>query len=183
MYSAETLTALIATVCSTFVHVNSGTSKRSVACPDGDVAMPSVRTGNALASCSCLLVLILCLLKRTFFLEQPNSSVLMETSKFQWLLDTLQTVGIKIWKQRFWMANYGHKWPKRTCIWSNNPVVRAYQTDKLIRPNSEGLKPVVRYRSKTGKAAYKGSKALKATEYLGCTWPHQLVVLSCQWLF
>ena len=89
LFSDPDLVALLATECSTFVHVNSGTSKRSHVNPDGDPSVASVQKGNGLAACSCLLMLLAVLLCKTFLLEQPGSSVLMRTKRMQWLVDVL----------------------------------------------------------------------------------------------
>ena len=170
IFSAPALLALIATECSTFVHVNSGTSKRSHASPDGDLNQPSVRNGNALAAHSCLLLLILCLLRRTFLLEQPGSSVLMLTSRMQWLIEVLAKQGVRIFKQAFWMAAFGHSRPKRTVLWGNNPIVRLFRTDKVAKTAS-GPAVVKSYLKKDGTRGYSGDpKRLKKTEQLDCTY-------------
>ena len=83
IFSDPSLVALVATECSSFVHVNTSTSKRSAANPDGDSNMPSVRRGNSLAAVSCLFLLILTLLRRAYVLEQPGSSLLMKTCRMQ----------------------------------------------------------------------------------------------------
>ena len=160
------LTALVATECSTFVHINSGTSRRSKANPDGDPQAPSVERGNALAAHSSLLLLIIHLLSMTFLLEQPGSSVLMETCRMQWLIETINSLGWKVYKQAFWMAVFGHPNPKRTVLWSNNVAVRVFTTPKVAF-TQKGPPTVDRYVSKkTGRVGYKGSKHLKATEHL-----------------
>ena len=90
LYGDEELVSLVATECSTFVQINSGTSKRSWALPDGDPGVASVQRGNCLAACSALFILVICLLFNTFVLEQPGSSVLMGTHRMQLLLQVLK---------------------------------------------------------------------------------------------
>ena len=166
LFADAGLTALVATECSTFVHINSGTSRRSKANPDGDPQVPSVQRGNALAAHSSLLLLLIHLLSMTFLLEQPGSSVLMETRRMQWLIETINSLGFKMFKQSFWMAAFGHPNPKRTVLWSNNVAVRVFTTPKVAFTRT-GPATVDRYVSKkTGRTGYKGSKHLKATEYL-----------------
>ena len=77
----QDLLSLVATECSSFIHLNSGTSKRSDAMPDGDPSVPSVWNANGLAARSCLIMLLLVLMGYTFLLEQPGSSVLMKTKE------------------------------------------------------------------------------------------------------
>lgn len=170
LYSAPGMMALVATECSTFVHINSGTSKRSHACPDGDTNMASVVRGNGLAAHTCLLLLLLSLLHRSFLLEQPGSSLLMMTKRMQWLIEVLAGFGLRVFKQAFWMSAWGHTNPKRTVLWSNNPIIRLFSTDKLAGHKLHQLataKPVVkRYIKKDGTTGYSGSKHLKQTEQL-----------------
>ena len=45
IFSDPSLVALVATECSSFVHVNTGSSKRSAANPDGDWNMPACEEG------------------------------------------------------------------------------------------------------------------------------------------
>ena len=170
LYSAPGMTALIATECSTFVHINCGTSKRTIAFPDGDTNMASVVRGNGLAAHTCLLLLLLSLFHRTFLLEQPGSSVLMMTKRMQWLLEVLAGFGLKVFKQAFWMSAWGHTHPKRTILWSNNPIIRMFSTDKLAGHKLHLLAtapPIVhRYKKKDGTTGYSGGKRLKQTEQL-----------------
>lgn len=162
------LVSLLATECSTFVHVNSGTSKRSVALPGGNPECPSVRRGNALAAHSSLMILLLCLIGATFLLEQPGSSVLMQTKRMQWVIAVLESIGIRIFRQAFWMSCWGHWSPKRTILWSNNRAVAIFTTDKVAKtPLPKGPSTVDRYISKkTGKSGYQGNRHLKSTEHL-----------------
>lgn len=162
------MTSLVATECSSFIHINSGTSKRSHAMPDGDPEVPSVWRSNGLAARSCLLLLLLTLLGQTFLLEQPGSSVLMKTKRMQWLCEVLGQCGIYIYKQAFWMSCFGHPNPKRTVLWSNNLAVRVFTTPKVAVSKCKDPPTAERYVSSTGKVGYKGSKHLKATELLDC---------------
>lgn len=170
LFGDEEMVSLLATECCTFIHMNSGTSKRSHAMPDGDSGVPSVLRANGLAARSCLLILVLVLLGHTFLLEQPGSSVLMLTKRMQWLCAVLQKHGIAIFKQAFWMSCFGHSNPKRTVLWSNNVAVRVFTTPKIATSKIKGPPTAERYVSKrTGKCGYKGSKHLKSTEHPDCT--------------
>lgn len=160
--------------------MNSGTSKRSHAMPDGDPEVPSVLRANGLAARSCLIILILVLLGHTFLLEQPGSSVLMLTKRMQWLCEALRKQGIVIFKQAFWMSCFGHSNPKRTVLWSNNLAVRVFTTPKIATSKIKGPPTAERYVSqKTGKSGYKGSKHLKATEHPDCKYDWLIGYLNC----
>lgn len=182
LHAEANFTALIATECSTFVHVNTGTSKRSDAMPDGDVAVPSVQKGNGLAACSCLFALVVTLLEGTFLLEQPGSSVLMKTERMQWLVGVLEGLHASIYRQLFWMSGWGHKYPKRTALWSNSPGIRVFTTTKLALSHLKMQEPTMRkYVSKSGKDGYTANqKVLKDTEqlwriYIGLTFDITMV--------
>ena len=164
IFSDPSLVALVATECSSFVHVNTGTSKQSAANPDGDWNMPSVRRGNSLAAVSCLFLLVLTFLRRTYVLEQPGSSLLMKTRRMQWLIEALAQLGLRTYKQAFWMSAFGHNRPKRTCLWSNNRVIAMFRTDKVAKAAS-GPPVVKAYVKKDGTRGYTGDgKKLKQTE-------------------
>ena len=168
LFGDSTLTGLVATECSSFIHMNSGTSKRSQALPDGDEPEPSVWRSNGLAARSCLLLLLMSLLQMTWVLEQPGSSVLMRTKRMQWLVQVLAALQL-VYMQAFWMAAWGHSNPKRTCLWSNSPAVCVFTTHKVALTKCKGAPTVERYISaKSGKSGYTGTKALKKTEYLEC---------------
>lgn len=162
------MVGLLATECSSFVHINSGTSRRSQAMPDGDESVASVWRSNGMAARSALIILLMSLLRMTWVLEQPGSSVLMLTKRMQWMIETLLPWQM-VYKQAFWMACWGHVNPKRTCLWGNNPVIRVFNTPSIARTKCSGPPTAERYVSaKTGKEGYKGSKHLKKTEYPGC---------------
>ena len=167
LFGDPDMVALVATECSSFVHMNSGTSKRSQWMPDGDPTVCSVLRANGLAARTCCLLLLINLLQMTFLLEQPGSSVLMLTCRMEWLIKTMKDFGITTYRQAFWMACWGHQNPKRTVLWSNNPAVVVFTTPKIARTPIKGPPTVNRYVSKrSGKSGYSGSRYLKKTEHL-----------------
>lgn len=62
--------------CSSFVWMNSGTSRRSKVMPLGDQSQRSVRKANGIASRLALLVTVLHAAGAAFVMEQPQSSLL-----------------------------------------------------------------------------------------------------------
>ena len=92
----------------------------------------------------------------------------MLTSRMQWLIEVLAEQNLRIFKQAFWMAAFGHSRPKRTVIWGNNPIVRLFRTDKMAKTAS-GPAVVKSYVKKDGTRGYSGDpKRLKKTEQLDC---------------
>ena len=158
LHGDPSMALLIATECRTFVQVNSGTSKRSRVLPDGNPEVSSVDLANRLAAKSALLILVATLLEVIWLLEQPSSSVLFYTQRFDWLATALASVGVKIWRQPFWMRQWG-------LIWSDHPIIRLFSTEKYRPKDAHAPSPTKRYVSKKGKVGYTGNgKVLKETE-------------------
>jgi len=80
--------ALLAPVCSSFTHMNSGTAKRTFASPLGDMHQPTVRYANKLANRVILLLWLLQSLGILFLLEQPKGSFLEQLPRFQEFIRT-----------------------------------------------------------------------------------------------
>ena len=78
----------------------------------------------------------------------------------------------QVFRVGWWMAHYASCTPKRHFAYANSPWIRKLDKGVLQWKNrlAQGHKKVqtaVTYRSKSGKKCYKGTKALKKTEYLG----------------
>ena len=82
----------------------------------------------------------------------------------------------KIFKQRFWMAHFGSPSMKRTILWSTGYPIAAFQVFATMRRKDFTLerKTVEKYTSSSGKSGYKGTRQLKATQFLGIKSPHFL---------
>ena len=71
---------------------------------------------------------------------------------------------------RWWMASYGADTPKRHVCYSNSVQIKKLDKGRLqgwkLRSGKK-VKTVEHYRDSTGKRRWKGTKALRATEFLG----------------
>ena len=82
---------------------------------------------------------------------------------------------VQIWRTWFWMGHYKHKSPKRTCLWSNSPVIAYFwrgkmtqKVRKMLKKKNPGFKPVKKYKDGKGKKRFHGTKDLTSTQILAC---------------
>ncbi len=72
----------------------------------------------------------------------------------------------------WWMAHYGGNTAKRHYAWSNSPNIKALDKGPLQwkswKESRKGLhvETVRKYKDKSGKTKYQGTKALRGTELL-----------------
>ncbi|CAE7458794.1 unnamed protein product [Symbiodinium sp. CCMP2592] len=88
----ENFFVMFAVMCSSFCKMNSGTSKRSKCNSLGYDAYVSVRTSNMLLERSVLLIYLVTGLGGTWFVEQPNQSVLEYYPSFRKMIMDLFNV-------------------------------------------------------------------------------------------
>ncbi|CAL1131298.1 unnamed protein product [Cladocopium goreaui] len=152
---------LLATVCSSWVHVNAGTSRRSMLLPEGREDLPYIQLANGMASRTCLLCLLTLIQGGSYMVEQPGSSCMPHYKRFVWLSRVS-----KVFRIAWWMAHYSSPSPKRHLGLTNNVWADKLNKGKLTKEAREKLtlKPVDRTVSKSGKRGYKGNKLLKSTQ-------------------
>ena len=83
-------------------------------------------------------------------------------------LDTIYPAQVQ--EVRWWMASYGADTPKRHVCYSNSVQIKKLDKGRLQgwkRRSGKKVKTVEHYRDSTGKRRWKGTKALRATEFLG----------------
>ncbi|CAE7735606.1 RHM1, partial [Symbiodinium pilosum] len=99
--------ATIGVPCSSFIFLNSGTSRRSPELPLGREDLPYIDQANSIAARVCLLLLLLTVRKCYWLLEQPSSSMFEELPYFQHVVRILQKF-MRVHRTFFWMGCYGH---------------------------------------------------------------------------
>lgn len=77
--------ALMAPVCSTFVNLNMGFSKRSLHRPLGDISQAKIQNANLMVSRVMLLCWLLASIGVCFWLEQPSGSWMEKLPRFMQL--------------------------------------------------------------------------------------------------
>jgi hypothetical protein len=106
-----------ATVCSSWVTINRGTSGRGVSNPLGNVDRLYVRDANTMVSRMCLCILFGVCLNLDWILEQPLSSIMTSHPRFQVLLNMSELGAIKhIMEVHTWMGSFGGFSPKPTML-------------------------------------------------------------------
>ncbi len=154
--------SLMATVCSTWVWVNRGTSKRSGWNPLGDQSLKQVAGANKMVSRMCLICRLLNARNVWWVLEQPQSSLMEKHPRFQELV-----ADSDVYEARFSMQIHGAETRKPTVAYSNRPEVieltkgKSSAMRKLTKADLQIIVKSVRY---DGKVQIKGGKDLKATQ-------------------
>ena len=111
----------MATVCTSFVFLNSGTHGRSIAAPEGWRELPYMVLGTILASRSSLLALLSWALGAMWVLEQPLSSVMIALPSWQVVV-------------RFFAEKENQGWPN--CLVKQNNVFMAAFRGPTLKPTS-----------------------------------------------
>lgn len=79
----------------------------------------------------------------------------------------MATMSTKMYKTSFWMKHFGGVTPKRTCLWSWSWGVSIFNKGKLRRAQlKSAVKTAVAYTDGKGKRRWKGTTALKGTQYV-----------------
>lgn len=156
----------LAVVCSSFVAVNLATSKRSPACPYGDVRLPHVKLGNCLLSRSILVAMVCTCLGATWVLEQPGSSVLPWFPRFEALLVNAY---LRIYSAGWWARLYQALTPKRHKAWANCSLVGMLDRGVLRKKDRDACFVKTTDKRKRGdKVTFSGNRNLKKTQPLVC---------------
>ena len=109
-----------ATVCSSWVYLNLGTSHRVCYNPLGTNA-GSVRDGNIMVSRMCFLILFSVVRKVHWLLEQPLSSKMQEHPKMRLLQRLRDETVLDGHEAHGWMGAYGARTPKAS-KWEGSPA-------------------------------------------------------------
>ena len=113
-----------APVCSTWVFMNLGTSKRSEHRPYGDTSVKSVQEANCMIWRMVYLILFSFGLSAYYFIEQPSSSLLKHHPAMQILKYVGKRMGHHTNMVSTWLGMFGAPSPKGIKVWSNAPWVK-----------------------------------------------------------
>ncbi|CAE7217942.1 unnamed protein product, partial [Symbiodinium sp. CCMP2456] len=92
----DELVAAFGVVCSTWVPVNKGTSKRCYLCPHGDENVVSVRKGNKMMARSTILMYLVIAAGGNYVLENPQGSLVVLHARYVQLLRRLLALGVTV---------------------------------------------------------------------------------------
>ena len=117
----------LATVCTSFVFINSATHGRSMWCPEG-AGFDYVHLGTVLASRSSLLALVSWALGSVWVLEQPSTSCMLYLPSWQSVIKYFQDRSNEGWPQALvlrnaiCMAAFRGPTLKPTALWSTESL-------------------------------------------------------------
>lgn len=161
-------TVHFATVCSSWVIINRGTSRRSVANPLGRQELPYIQRANIMASRSALLALLCMCLGLDWIIEQPASSLLFEHPRLRQIFDLASSGGTRVVQRAStWMGCFGAPTPKPTIL-VGTPVwlpslARKFVRNKFQKRHNKHM-DIVTYKVVKGRKFFTGGSKLKKTQ-------------------
>ncbi|CAE7576215.1 unnamed protein product [Symbiodinium sp. CCMP2592] len=147
-------------LCSSWVSISRPSTRRSYANPEGFEGYEKVRTANLMAARSAFLCLLAAALGQWWVIEQPRTSLLLQSQRFKWLRDKLQ-----VYRLDLWMALFGSRTPKRSSLWSNSRVISLFFSSRKLQRSLQDptFKTTKRYVNEKGKQCFEGNRNLTDT--------------------
>ncbi|CAE7466266.1 unnamed protein product [Symbiodinium pilosum] len=155
-------------LCSSWVTTSRGSTGRSMINPAGCQGLPSVDASNLMAWRVALLCLATSALGGVWVIEQPGSSILIESDPMQMVCGLLQ-----VFKCRFWMWHYQSRTAKPTVLWSPSSAIRTFwrgrlnlaevRAEKQARNPQNRQAPTRKYKDAGGRQRFQGTSELKGT--------------------
>jgi hypothetical protein len=154
--------ALLAPVCSTWVWISRGSTRRSLSFPEGLVFTSCVWEANVMACRTLLIVLLLDAKGVMVILEQPVTSILENFWAFMWI-----SRRIKFYKIRISLNNFGHASTKPVWVYSNRSFIREIPKHSLLYADEDcKTEPptYLKYVNSKGKVCIDGASGLKGSQ-------------------
>ncbi|CAK9103962.1 unnamed protein product [Durusdinium trenchii] len=151
---------LAAPVCSSFVFMSRGTTKRSATRPLGEESYESVRVGNILTARTLVILMVAHALRCFWVLEQPKGSVMELHPCFQEVLGRMT-----VWKHCLQMQQFGAPTAKPTWLYASDAAIDQLEDFRPRHlPPPPPVEMAVIYTDSSGKQRVKGGKHLKASQ-------------------
>ena len=150
---------LAAPVCSTWVYMNRGTSKRTAANPHGDAGVSQVQQANCMVARVCLLCYLAAARGIAFILEQPAGSLLEKHDSVQAMLKQFD-----ILRKHVQMKDFGASTPKPTWLYSNEGFLDEIDTYVAKAPIERRLDMVKVSTNSEGRRIVSGGSDLKKSQ-------------------
>ena len=155
----------LAPVCSSWVWVNRGTSKRSREHPLGDTSLAYICQANQMVSRVIMICLVATARGHTFVIEQPSSSVMDSHPKFAFMMKLAEHGLLQVHSVRTWFGMFGGESPKPTTLWGNPSWLDQLRRKYDKRAQRQGVPVTERYTDKRGALRVKGlGENLKNTQ-------------------
>ena len=118
------------TVCSTWIVLARGSTKRTDTNPLGQEKYPCVKHANLMVARSALLMAFAMIKMLCFCLEQPHSSLLAKHPLMQWVAArSMLLPGANFLEVNTYMGAFGGPRPKRSNLYSNRPWLHKLERD------------------------------------------------------
>lgn len=135
-----------APVCSTWVFMNLGTSRRSSRHPYGDDDVESVRDANCMVWRMVYLILFALGLNSYFFIEQPCSSILVHHPAMAFLKYVCRRIGQPWQMVSTWLGMFGAPSRKGIKVWSNAPWAKRLKRKLDVKKKFENTDVFRKYK-------------------------------------
>ena len=112
------------TVCSSFIFLNRGTSRRTRAEPRGTRWVGSVEAGNIMVTRTALLICLSFAKRLAFVLEQPSNSVMAWHPSLVWVRQQLRPLHCTWWSVQTYMGLFGGCTLKPHVLYSNETWIQ-----------------------------------------------------------
>jgi len=157
--------ASVGLCCSSYVVTSRGSTHRSFITPMGNEKFLKVRLSNQMTSRTILLLVLFTACGGVWVLEQPGTSIVTRHRRFRWLVRKFNSLGLRVFVQRFFMKYWGHATPKPSVVFGNTSAIRMLFHGKMTKTSlSTSVKTTRRYHSKDGKLRFAGTAQLKGTQ-------------------
>ena len=151
------------TVCSSWIWLARGHSRRTKQLARGNTKVPSVAEGNKMVSRMALL-LALCYSKSlSWALEQPRNSLMIYHPAMLYLCSRIRAAGLHLWSIQTFMGAFNGETVKPHTIYSNECWIKALERK---HPGKKGgsANVVKKWVDASGRAKCAGGSDLKATQ-------------------
>ena len=113
------------TLCSSWIWLSRGTTRRTRALPRGDQSSSSVVTGNALAARSAIIIAICYARGLSWVLEQPDSSLMKQHPAMACVRRCMRAHHETWWQITTFMGAFNGPSTKPHSLYSNSPIIEA----------------------------------------------------------
>ena len=152
---------LTAPVCSTWVWINRGTSKRTFYDALGDPSVPGNRVANLMVTRVVLTLVLVAYRGGWWVLEQPQGSLLERHPRFKWLCRITSVIRVRIE-----MKDFGACTAKPSWLYTNCPFLSDVNMSKCPLKTCPQRMLAVQYLSNSGKPSVCGGPDLKIPSWL-----------------
>ena len=153
----------LAPVCSSWVFMCLGTSRRNRYDSLGNTDLRFVRDANKMVSRCAILILLATALGIYWILEQPLSSLMIFHPRLQDIVTLM-----RVWQVSFKMSQFGARSEKPTKLYSNaewvSDIANAESCVDDLNCDLDSLETYVKYFDKDGHPKVKGGRDLKLTQ-------------------